>query len=86
MDRVRGLKGLAALTKDRRIRYITAERDSVRDSKVILFALANANLGFPEMAGALLSAMPRIHEVCQIRVGGAIWVVQRDGRLDRIWP
>ncbi len=55
-----GGHGWAALTKDSRIRQRPAERDAVTTHDVLLFALANANLGFTEMADALLAAMPRI--------------------------
>ena len=81
-----GSEGWAALTKDRRIRHVTAERDAVTAHGVALFALANANLGLAEMAEAFLRAMPRIHEICEERSGGSIWVVRRDGRVERFWP
>ena len=81
-----GSKGWAALTKDRKIRHRTVEREAVQVHGVVLFALANANLGLAEMAGAFLSAMPRIHEICGEGPGGSIWVVQRDGRVEVIWP
>ncbi|GAA2506533.1 hypothetical protein [Winogradskya humida] len=80
-----GSQEWAALTKDRRIRHVTLERDAVREHNVQLFALANANLGFTEMAGAFVAAMPRIHEICAESGEGCIWVVQRDGRVERIW-
>ncbi|MDR7280236.1 hypothetical protein [Catenuloplanes atrovinosus] len=53
---------------------------------VLLFALANANLGFTAMADALLTAMPRIHVICETATGGEIWVVQRNGSPQRTWP
>lgn len=81
-----GSMGWAALTKDRRIRHRTGERDAVREHGVVLFALSNANLGFAEMAGAFLTAMPRLHEIHQDRSGGSIWIVHRDGTVDRLWP
>jgi hypothetical protein len=58
----------------------------VQEHGVLLFALANANLGFGEMAGAFLAAMPRIYEICATRPGGSIWVVQRNGAVERLWP
>jgi hypothetical protein len=76
----------AALTKDSRIRQRPAERDAVTTHDVLLFALANANLGFSQMADALLAAMPHIHAVCDVATTGAIWVVQRDGSLRHVWP
>ncbi|GAB7049534.1 hypothetical protein JCM9534A_46600 [Catenuloplanes indicus JCM 9534] len=39
---------------------------------VLLFALANANLGFTDMAGALLAAMPRIQAACEAATSGGI--------------
>jgi PIN domain-containing protein len=81
-----GSRGWAALTKDRRIRHVTVEREAVRYHDVVLFALPNANLGLDAMAGALVGAMPRIHEICAERPGGSIWVVQRDCRVEKVWP
>lgn len=83
---VAGGHGWAALTKDSRIRQRPAERDAVTTHDVLLFALANASLGFTDMADALLAAMPRIHVACEATAGGAIWVVQRDGSLQHVWP
>ncbi len=45
-----GSRGWAALTKDKRIRHRSAEREAVAAHQVPLFALSNANLGFTEMA------------------------------------
>jgi hypothetical protein len=81
-----GSEGWIALTKDKHIRHVTIERDAVHEHNVVIFALANANLGFAEMAGALLTAMPAIHQVHADEPGGSIWVVQRDGAIERIWP
>nr|WP_229688549.1 hypothetical protein [Micromonospora yangpuensis] len=81
-----GSRNWVALTKDRRIRHVTREREAVREHDVMLFALANANLGFADMAGAFLLAMPHIHGICAAKPGGSIWVVQRNGAVERIWP
>lgn len=70
-----GSQGWAALTKDKRIRHVTTEREAVGLHGVVLFALANANLGLAEMAGAFLTAMPRIHEIC----AGAAWRIHLGG-------
>jgi hypothetical protein len=78
---------LACLTKDRRIRHVTIERDAVVEHGVKLFALANANLGFADMIAAFLAARQRMANVCaDNESGGQIWVVQRDGRLGLVWP
>ena len=81
-----GSRGWAALTKDKRIRHVTSERDAVAEHQVSLFALSNGNLGFAEMAGAFLAAMPQIHRLCAENQTGAIWVVHRDGRVELLWP
>ncbi|MQA26054.1 MAG: hypothetical protein GEU94_11405 [Micromonosporaceae bacterium] len=81
-----GRRGWAALTKNRHIRYNTAERDAVAEHGLVLFALANGNLGFEAMSAALLTAMPKIHEVCGQRPGGSIWIVHRDGAVEPQWP
>ncbi|MEV8516311.1 hypothetical protein [Dactylosporangium sp. NPDC051484] len=77
----------ACLTKDRRIRHVTIERDCVVDHGVKLFALANANLSFAEMIAEFLAARHRMADLCaDENSGGQIWVVQRDGRLELVWP
>jgi hypothetical protein len=38
------------------------------------------------MAGAFLTAMPRILEICNDRPGGSIWIVYRTGEVKLIWP
>ncbi|HZN16811.1 MAG TPA: hypothetical protein VFB84_01215 [Micromonosporaceae bacterium] len=81
-----GAQRWAALTKNKKIRYVTRERDAVAEHAVWLFALANGNLGFAEMADALLAAMPRVHEICAEHPGGAIWIAHRNGRVDQQWP
>ena len=80
-----GSRGWAALTKDKRIRHVTTERDAVAEHHVSLFALSNGNLGFSEMAGAFLVAMPQIHRICSESHTGGIWVVHRDGRVELLW-
>lgn len=80
-----GSRGWAALTKDKKIRHRTAEREAVAVHRVPLFALSNGNMGFAEMAGAFLSGMGRIHEICDETECGGIWVVHRDGRVELLW-
>jgi hypothetical protein len=66
---------------------VTIERDCVVEHGVQLFALANANLGFADMIAAFLAARHRMAELCADgNGGGQIWVVQRDGRLELVWP
>ena len=62
------------------------EREAVGRHGVPLFALVNGNLSFPEMAGAFLTAMPRILEICSEWPGGSIWIVYRSGEVKLIWP
>ncbi|MET7421183.1 hypothetical protein [Dactylosporangium sp. NPDC005555] len=82
-----GSRRWACLTKDRRIRHVTLERECVVDHGVKLFALANANLNFADMIAAFLAARRRMAELCaDDGSGGQIWVVQRDGRLEVVWP
>jgi hypothetical protein len=80
-----GTRGWAALTKDKHIRHVTAEREAVARYRVPLFALSNANLGFADMAAAFLAAMRQIHAVCDESESGGIWVVHRDGRVEPLW-
>lgn len=80
-----GSRGWAALTKDKKIRHRTAEREAVAAHQVPLFALSNGNMGFAEMAGAFLNGMGRIHEICDEVECGGIWVVHRDGRVELLW-
>jgi PIN domain-containing protein len=81
-----GSRDWAALTKDKKIRHRTVEREAVDAHGVQLFALSNGNLGFAEMAGAFLAAMNTIHRICAASDSGGIWVVHRDGRVELLWP
>lgn len=80
-----GSQGWAALTKDKKIRHRTAEREAVGTHRVPLFALSNGNMNFAEMAGAFLSGMSQIHRICAEVSCGGIWVVHRDGRVELLW-
>ena len=80
-----GLRGWAALTKDKRIRHRPVEREAVLVHRVPLFALSNGNLGFTEMAAAFMAAMSSIHRICADAECGGIWVVHRDGRVELLW-
>lgn len=80
-----GQRRWPALTKNKNIRYDSEERETVGRYDVWLFALANGNLGFAEMAGAFLTAMPAIYVACREHSGGAIWIIQRDGRMALQW-
>jgi hypothetical protein len=59
-----GSRGWAALTKDKKIRHRTPEREAVATHRVPLFALSNGNMSFAEMAGAFLNGMNQIHHIC----------------------
>lgn len=83
---VAGRNHWAALTKNRRIRYVTLERKALATHGVPLFALSNGNLNFTEMASALVVALPRIVEICEDWPGGSVWIVHRDGQVDKQWP
>ncbi|GAA2671259.1 DUF5615 family PIN-like protein [Actinoplanes palleronii] len=80
-----GSQGWAALTKDKRIRHVTSEREAVAAHRVCLFALSNANLSFAEMAAAFLAGLRQMHMICAANPAGGIWVVHRDGRVDSLW-
>jgi len=76
-------QGWALLTKDKRIRYRTAELQALQSGH--LFCLASGNLEIDDMTQALLAALPRIESATQDRPVG-FWHVYRDGRIRLMWP
>jgi hypothetical protein len=81
-----GQYGWVALSKNKRIRYVTAEREALAEHGVPLFALVNGSMDLKAMAKAFLAALPRILELCESHLGGSVWIVHRDGRVERQWP
>ena len=55
-----GSEGWAVLTKDERIRYRPAEISALRNAGVQAFILVSGKLRGPEIAEALVRAMPMI--------------------------
>ncbi|WP_240942087.1 hypothetical protein [Planosporangium thailandense] len=49
-------------------------------------ALVNGSLDLKAMADAFLAALPRIVDLCSTPLGGSVWIVHRDGRVERQWP
>lgn len=86
MDHPGRRRGFVALTKDKRIRHRTDERDAVLQAGLHLFALVAGNATLRETAAAFLAAEPRMARIADGRSGGVIWVVHRDGRIVRQWP
>jgi hypothetical protein len=59
-----GQYGWVALSKNKRIHYVTAEREALAEHGVPLFALVNGSMDLKAMANAFLAALPRIVDLC----------------------
>jgi hypothetical protein len=76
-------RGWILLTKDKRIRYRTAEREALQ--KGHLFCLASGSLSPSEMTERFSDAERSImHAVLTHAVG--FWHVYADGQLRKMWP
>lgn len=71
------------LTKDKRIRYRTAELEALQEGH--LFCLVSGNLDIDGMSQALLAALPQIERAARTEPRG-FWHVYRDGHIKRMWP
>ena len=76
-------RGWVLLTKDKRIRYRSAELNALQAGH--LFCLTGGNLTIETMAEALLAAVPRISRAVRSQPTG-FWHVFRDGTIKRMWP
>jgi hypothetical protein len=83
---VAGQHGWVALSKNKRIRYVTAEREALAEHGVPLFALANGSMDLKAMVEAFLAALPRILTLCASPLGGSVGIVHRNGRVEQQWP
>jgi hypothetical protein len=81
--RLVGERQWIALMKDDRIRYVPAEKAAFVTFKVRAFVITNANLSAQVMADRIVSAMPKIHEICQSRSGPFLFALQAT-RVDEI--
>jgi PIN like domain len=67
--RLVGERKWIAFMKDDRIRYVPAEKAAFVAFEVRAFVITNASLSAQVMANRIVSAMPKIHEICQSRSG-----------------
>ena len=79
-----GKRGWVVFTKDRRIRYRTAEVAALLASGVRAFALTGGDLRGEEMAAILVSALPRIQRFLGKNKGPFIAKVTRGGQVQMI--
>lgn len=76
-------QGWALLAKDKRIRYVTPERQSLTSGA--LFVLSNGNLRIDAMVTWFDDAKSRIHRHAR-DPEPAIYVVYANGQVRRQWP
>ena len=78
-----GRRGWYVLTKDDRIRKRPVELRASIDSSVGAFILPSGNMSGPEMAQAIVNALPAIIKVIERRSPPFIYRISRSGT---IWP
>jgi predicted nuclease of predicted toxin-antitoxin system len=74
-----GENGWAILTKDRKIRYRTIEREALLTSGARVFVLTAGDLRGAEMAAIFVKALPKIERLLKTRQGAFIAVVTQAG-------
>lgn len=76
-------RGWVLLTKDKRIRYRTAELAALSGH---LFCLVGGNATVAEMSARLLSALPAVSRAVANHPTAGFWHVHSDGTIRRMWP
>jgi PIN like domain len=75
-------RGWLLLTKDKRIRYRTAELAALEGH---LFCLVDGNASIEDMTLSLVAALPRIVRAAAQGASG-FWHVYLDGHIRKMWP
>lgn len=76
-----GKKGWLVLTKDKRIRYRTAERLALQVNGVKAFVLTGGDLTGAEMAETFLKTRAKIERMARIRSGPFIATITKRGEV-----
>ena len=76
-----GERGWVVFTKDQRLRYRPLEIASLRASKARVFVLTAGNLRGIEIAGAFLTALPRICRILNSLPGPFVARVTQSGQV-----
>ena len=76
-----GRRGWVVVTKDKRISRNTLEVEALRNAEVGAFILSSDNLTGPEIAGALVTAFPKIEAFVTANEKPFIAKFYRDGRV-----
>lgn len=76
-----GRRGWIAITKDARIRYNPLEIETLRNARVGAFVLSSDNLTGPEIAAALIAALPAIEAFVLANTKPFIGKFYKDGRV-----
>ena len=79
-----GQRNWIVLTKDRRIRYRTAECSVLLENGVRAFVLTGKDLTGPEMGTIFASALPKMLELASEEEGSFIARITRSGKVDVI--
>ncbi|MEX0984784.1 MAG: hypothetical protein WD096_07010 [Actinomycetota bacterium] len=82
-----GKNGWIVLMRDDRIRYRPGEQAAVLASGVRCFCLhPSKGMTGPDMAAALVKALPRMVQIAERELGGFIKGVDRKGRVRHLFP
>ncbi len=75
-------RGWVAVTRDKRIRYRSAEKQAIADGGLGLFVLASRrNLSRQEIVDAVSAAAPRMAECMAVNEPPFIASIYRDGKI-----
>jgi hypothetical protein len=73
------------LTKDKRNRYNEFEREAVRRSKVREFYFGRGDFSGPEMAQALMQALPEMRNICRSYNAPVVGSITRSGAITVVY-
>jgi predicted nuclease of predicted toxin-antitoxin system len=77
-----GKKKWIVVTRDERIRYRVAEKETIRQAKVCAFVLvAHGDLRIEVLAEVFLKALPKVREIVTKRKPPFIAKIWRDGKV-----
>lgn len=79
-----GKRGWVVITKDRRIRSRSAEKEAIISSGVLAFLVVSANVGAAELADIVRRALPSIRQLAIDGKRGEMYQITRSGKPVRV--
>jgi len=79
-----GQRGWVVITKDRRIRSRSAEKDAIIDSGALAFLVVSANVGGAALAEIVRRALPSIRQLAIDGKSGQMYLIGRTGKPTRV--